>query len=234
LKSFPKGRMTEEDFELVTVEVPSAREGEVLVKNLWLSIEAGMRVMMYESDIDDIKDTVPGFHTGKPVHSFAVGKIIQSRNPQFPKGSYVTGMFNWQEYFTSSGAGIQIVDPNLAPVQYYLGVMGTIGAPAYFGLLDVGKIKAGETVVVSAAAGSVGSVARQVAKLTGCRVVGIAGSDEKVDWLLKEISIDAAINYKKVDSLQEAIGAACPDKNQEEKHARVVHNPSQRICGRVQ
>lgn len=211
LKTFPKGKMTQDNFELATVSVALPAEGEVLVRNLWLSVEAGMRVMMFESDIKEITDAVPGFHIGKPIHSFAIGQIIESRHAGFPKGSYVMGVFNWQEYFTASGAGMRIVDPTLVPVQYYLGVMGLLGAPAYFGLLDVGKITAGETVVVSTAAGMVGLVACQVAKLMGCRVVGITGSDEKVDWLVNELGIAAAINYKKVANLQDAIEATCPE-----------------------
>ncbi|MBT8339311.1 MAG: NADP-dependent oxidoreductase [Desulfatitalea sp.] len=197
--------MTEENFELATVQVPSPGQGELMVKNLWLSIEAGMRALLHEGDAHF------GFGKGKPVRGFAVGQIIQSRHPRFPKGGYITGLCNWQEYYISNGEGMQIIDPNLVPVHHYLTVMGAMAATAYFGLLDVGRIKAGETVGVSAAAGSVGSVACQIAKLTGCRVVGTAGSDEKVDWLINELGIDAAINYKKVDDLQEAMGAACPE-----------------------
>ncbi|MBT8338481.1 MAG: NADP-dependent oxidoreductase [Desulfatitalea sp.] len=201
--------MTEDNFELAVVQVPSPAQGEFLVKNLWLSIEAGIRTMMHEPDVEASKSTIPLLQKGEPVHSFTVGQIIQSRHPRFPKGSYVTGLCNWQEYFISDGARMQIVDADLAPVRYYLGIMGAMAAPAYFGLLDVGKITDGETVVVSAAAGSIGSVACQVAKLTGCRVVGITGSDEKVDWLVNELGIDAAVNYKKADNLQDCLKSAC-------------------------
>ena len=107
LRNFPTGRMSEDDFEIATVPVFTPREGEVLVRNLWLSIEASMRVMMFESDIDDIKKTVPGFRPGKPVHSFAVGRIVHSRHPGLPVGSYVTGVFDWQELFISNGKGMR-------------------------------------------------------------------------------------------------------------------------------
>ena len=179
-----------------------------------MSIDPGQLLFM-GSGVDLPGIPAKRFELGKPLEGQAVGQVIESRKPDVPVGAYVLTHFGWREYFVSQGISatgfFEIIDAGVAPVQTYLHVMGGYGAAAYYGLTEAGQIKAGETILVSTAGGNTGSIACQIAKLAGCRVVGSTGSDEKVRWLLTEIGIDGAINYRKVDSLQTAIGAACPD-----------------------
>lgn len=215
VSSYPEGRLSEEHFELVEREIRPPSEGEVLIKNLWLSIEAGQRTHLSSipDEIDDaeIHAAIPMPRRGEPLPGQAIGQVIESQNPSLPVGTFVVGWLTWSEYLTSDGSGLLPIDAGVVALQSYLGTMGLWGAFAYFGLLAVAKIEPGETVVVSAAAGSVGSVAVQVAKLHGCRVVGIVGSDEKVDWLVRDLGADAAINYKTATDLASAVAQACPE-----------------------
>lgn len=206
LRNRPTGMPTGENFEIQEVAVPELRDGDVLVRNIYMSVDPYMRGRM-----SDRKSYIAPFQVGRPLEGGCVGQVEKSKNARFREGDYVSGMQGWREYYVSDGSGLANIDPGLAPIQTYLGVMGMPGMTAYIGLLDMGKPKEGETVFVSAAAGAVGSVVSQIAKIRGCRVVGSAGSDKKNGWLLNEAGLDAAINYKEAQSLTAAVGEACPE-----------------------
>lgn len=138
------------------------------------------------------------------------GQVVESNHPQFASGDIVQGMFGWQQYAVSDGTGVRKVDPSLAPISTALGVLGMPGLTAYFGLLDIGKPQPGETVVISGAAGAVGSIVGQIAKMRGCHVVGVAGSDEKVQWLTEELGFDSAFNYKTTPYYYRKLLTLCP------------------------
>ncbi|MEJ2164353.1 MAG: NADP-dependent oxidoreductase [Desulfobacterales bacterium] len=205
LKNRPVGLPSESDFELAEVKVPQAGEGQVLVQNIYMSVDPYMRGRMV-----DRKSYVPPFQLKQPLEGGCVGRVVESKNDHFQVGDFVLGRLGWREYFISDGAGILKIDPKVAPIQAYLGALGMPGLTAYVGLLDIGKPKEEETVFVSAASGAVGSIVCQIAKLKGCYVVGSAGSDEKVTWLLEEAGVDAAYNYKKVDDVIAEVGKKCP------------------------
>lgn len=205
LKQRPVGLPSGGDFELVTVTIPAPGPGEVLVHNLYMSVDPYMRGRMIEQP-----SYVEPFQLGQPLEGGCVGQVVQSQNGTFQVGDYVLGRKGWREYYVSNGADLTKIDPSLAPVQAYLGVLGMPGMTAYVGLLDIGRPQAGNTVFVSAAAGAVGSVVCQIAKLKGCRVVGSAGSAAKVHWLREVAGVDAAFNYKEVDSLTAEVGRHCP------------------------
>jgi len=205
LKNRPEGLPTGNDFELARVAIPEIGEGQVLVQNIYMSVDPYMRGRMY-----DRKSYVPPFQIGKPLEGGCAGRVIESKNGAFKVGDYVLSMLGWREYFVSDGEGLTKIDPAMAPLQAYLGVVGMTGMTAYVGLLHVGELKEGQTVFVSAAAGAVGSVVCQIAKLKGCFVVGSAGSDEKVSWLVEEAGIDAAFNYKTTDDVIAEVGRHFP------------------------
>ena len=205
LKNRPEGLPRESDFELAEVELPQPAEGEIMVQNVYMSVDPYMRGRMH-----DRKSYMPPFQLGKPLDGGCIGRVIESKNGPFQVGDYVVGMLGWREYFVSDGQGLFKVEPGIAPIQAYLGTLGMPGLTAYAGLLSIGKPEEGETVFVSAAAGAVGSVACQIAKLKGCRVVGSAGSDDKVSWLLDEAGIDAAFNYRKVADVTTEVGKKFP------------------------
>jgi NADPH-dependent curcumin reductase CurA len=154
----------------------------------------------------DQESYVPPFQLNMPLEGGCVGQVMESKESMFQVGDFVLGMLGWSEYCVSDGTGLSKIDPGFAPIQSNLGVVGMPGLTGYFGLLEIGKPKKGETVFVSAASGAVGSVVCQIAKLKGCYVVGSAGSDEKVSWLIEEIGIDAAFNYKTVDNITNEVG----------------------------
>jgi len=206
LKNRPVGLPSESDFELAEVTLPEVGDGLLLVQNIYMSVDPYMRGRMY-----DRKSYVPPFQLGQPMDGGCVGRVIESKNAKFQADDLVFGMFGWREYFISDGTGLMKVDANLAPIQAYLGTVGMPGLTAYYGLLEIGKPKEGETVFVSAASGAVGSIVCQIAKLKGCYVVGSAGSDEKVSWLLEEAGVDAAFNYKKTDDIIAEVGQKCPN-----------------------
>jgi NADPH-dependent curcumin reductase CurA len=206
LKRRPVGMPDESDFELAEMKIPEIGEGEVLIRNIYMSVDPYMRGRMY-----DRKSYVPPFQLNQPLEGGCVGQVVASKNGKFEIGDCVTSMLGWREYAVSDGKDLSKIDPNLFPVQTYLGAAGMPGQTAYVGLLDIGRPKEGETVFVSAASGAVGSMVCQIAKIKGCRVVGSAGSDEKVAWLVKEAGIDAAFNYKKVDNLIAEVGKHCPN-----------------------
>ena len=202
----PQGVPDESTFHFVETDVPELKDGEVLVRTLYLSVDPYMRGRMNAA-----KSYAPPFEVGKPLTGGVVGKVVRSNDPNFSEGDYVTARLDWADYSVANGKQLRKIDPNLAPVTTALHVAGMPGLTAYFGLIDIGKPKAGETVVVSGAAGAVGSIVGQIAKLKGCRVVGIAGSDEKTAYLKNELGFDEAINYKTTADLREALNAACPD-----------------------
>ncbi|MFW9915718.1 MAG: NADP-dependent oxidoreductase [Candidatus Thorarchaeota archaeon] len=206
LKNRPVGMPTEADFELVETPIPKPGPGELLVRNAFFSVDPYMRGRMY-----DAKSYVPPFQLNRPLSGGCVGQVLQSSNTSFQEGDYVLGFQGWREYFVSNGANLTKLDPTVGPLQAFLGVLGMPGFTAYIGLLEIGKIRDNDTVFVSAAAGAVGSVACQIAKLKGCSVLGSTGSDEKVAWLLDDIGVDAAINYKTVESLRAEIARQCPN-----------------------
>ena len=207
LKSRPRGIPSVADFELVETSVSDPSQGQVLVYNLYMSVDPYMRGRMV-----DRSSYVPPFQIGEVLSGGAVGKVVASNgNSRFVEGDYVSNFAGWREWFLSDGSDLQKVDPDLAPIQTYLGALGMPGLTAYSGLLRVGELKEGERVFVSAASGAVGAVACQIAKNRGCTVVGSAGSDEKCDWLLKEARIDHAINYRTAGPLNTAIRTALPE-----------------------
>jgi hypothetical protein len=206
LRRRPVGLPTEATFELVETTVPEPADGEILVRNIWMSVDPYMRGRMI-----DRKSYTPPFEVGKVLQGGCIGRVIASKHGKFAVGDCVSGMFGWREVWTSDGKGVIKIDPTAAPLQTYLGTLGMPGLTAYVGLLKIGGLKGDETVFVSAAAGAVGSVACQIARIKGCRVVGSAGSDEKVAWLRDEAGVDHAFNYKTVDDIGRELGRACPD-----------------------
>ena len=209
LTEYPYGMPTENNFKLVQVHIPEpTKEGEFLVRNIWMSVDPYMRGRMREGS----NSYIPPFKLGQPLEGACVGQIITSNNNQFTVGEYVLGMLGWREYWLSNGSDVIKVNPNIAPIQSYLGTLGMTGLTAYVGLLKIGELKEGDTVFVSAASGAVGSVACQIAKTKGCHVIGSAGSEEKVKWLVDQARIDNAFNYKEVNDISEHLRKICPDK----------------------
>ena len=202
--SRPAGMPTLDNFKIVDAAVPQLNDGEVFVRTLYISVDPYLRGRMREG-----KSYVPPFEIGQVIQSGVIGKVVESRAPEFKQGDLVTGMLGWRLYNLAKTPELRKVDPRLAPVTTALGVLGMPGLTAYFGLLDIGQPKEGETVVVSGAAGAVGMTVCQVAKIKGARAVGIAGSDEKNQYLREELGVDAAVNYKEAD-MRKALKEACP------------------------
>ena len=205
LKSRPVGMPEAENFDLVTVDVPAPGDGEVQVRNLWMSVDPYMRGRMI-----DRKSYVPPFQVGEVLQGGAVGEVVDSGSDQFKPGDHVLSMHGWREMFVCPDKDLTAVDGSLAPLQAYLGVMGMPGMTAYAGLLKIGEPKEGETVFVSAASGAVGALVCQIALIQGCRVVGSVGSDEKAAWL-RELRVHEVINYKTCDNLLGALREAAPN-----------------------
>lgn len=203
LASRPDGMPTLENFSIVDTDVPQS--GEVLVRTLYISVDPYLRGRMREG-----RSYIAPFEVGQVIESGAVGEVIESRSPKLQAGDIVTGMFGWRLY-NAANAGSLMKVPAGVLVTTALGVLGMPGLTAYFGLLDVGQPKEGETVVVSGAAGAVGMTVCQIAKIRGCRVVGIAGGDEKNRYLTEELGVDTGINYKRPDGIQDALKEACPN-----------------------
>lgn len=205
LKSRPTGMPSATNFELSEASEPAPEEGELLVKALYISVDPYMR-----SRMSDAKSYVPSFEVGKPMDGGVVAEVIESRHPDFVAGDAILGHLRWQETQTVNALQVNKLDKS-APLSYYLGILGMPGLTAYFGLNEIGKPVAGETVVVSGAAGAVGMVVCQIAKLKGCRVVGIAGSDEKNAYLKDVLKVDEVINYQTEKDMKVAIARTCPD-----------------------
>ena len=205
LASRPRGMPTLDNFSIVDTEVPEPKDGEVLLRTRYLSVDPYMRGRMR-----DQKSYAPPFALNEVIAGGVVAEIIESRAPAFQPGNIVTGLLGWRLYSVAKAEELRRVNPNIAPVTTALGVLGMPGLTAYIGLLDIGQPQEGETVVVSGAAGAVGMTVCQIAKIKGCRVVGIAGSDEKNRYLEHELQVDATINYKTAD-IKTAMRAACPN-----------------------
>lgn len=192
-------------FRIENAEMPQPNEGEVLVRTLYLSVDPYMRGRM-----SDRKSYVPPFQLNEVIVGGGIGEVVESRSPAFQPGDIVTGMLGWRLYSVVKADELRKIDPRVAPVTTALGVLGMPGLTAYFGLLDICNPQPNETVIVSGAAGAVGMTVCQISKLKGCRVVGIAGSDEKNRYLKDELGVDATINYKTV-ALKEALAESCLD-----------------------
>jgi len=205
LAARPVGFPKDSDFKLVESPQPTPKEGEFLVRIIYMSVDPYMRGRM-----NDAASYAAPVQLGEVMGGGAVGKVISSNNNNFPEGTIVEGPFGWQEYAVSSGQGVRKIDPKLAPISTALGVLGMPGLTAYFGLLDICNPQPGETVVVSGAAGAVGSLVGQIAKIKGCRAIGIAGADDKVAYLTDELGFDAAFNYKTVTDYYKKLKELCP------------------------
>jgi hypothetical protein len=204
LAARPVGLPKREDWSYTEEPVREPADGELLVKVLYLSLDPAMRGWMNEG-----KSYIAPVGIGEVMRAGAVGKVIASKHPGFAVGDFVSGGFGVQEYALSNGKGVIKVDTRFAALPVYLGTLGMPGMTAYFGLLDIGKPKEGETVVVSGAAGAVGTVVGQIARLKGCRVVGIAGGADKCKYIVDELGFDAAIDYKSED-VKKALRTHCP------------------------
>jgi NADPH:quinone reductase len=206
LANRPKGMPDEETFHFIEQDTKELEEGEVLLRTLYVSVDPYMRGRM-----QDAESYIEPFQLGKVIAGGSIGEVIESKSENFQQGDIAIGMFGWQTHYVAKEKEIRKIDPSLAPITTHLGILGMTGLTAYFGLLDIGKPKEGETVVVSGAAGAVGSVVGQIAKIKGARVVGIAGSEDKISFLKDQLQFDEAVNYKTAADLKEAIGQACPD-----------------------
>jgi len=205
LASRPTGWVEESNFRIVETPLPKPEARQLLIKIHWLSLDPYMRGRMSTA-----KSYTKPVEVGEVMTGGTVGEVIESSNPKFKTGDYVVGSLGWQQYAVSDGEGLTKVDPKLVPLSCYVGVVGMPGGTAWIGLLEHCQPKAGETVVVSAASGAVGSVVGQIAKLQGCRAVGIAGGKAKCDYVVKELGFDACVDYKG-GNLYEELKAACPD-----------------------
>ncbi len=202
----PHGAPKPDDFRVVTESRPEPGEGEVLVETLYLSIDPYMRGRM-----NDVKSYVPPYEIGGLMGGGAVGRIVKSCSPDIHEDTIVEGMLGWQQFAVAKPRHLRIVDPRIAPISTALGILGMPGLTAYFGLLELCKPQPGETVVVSAASGAVGSVVGQLAKLKGCRTIGFVGSEEKAAYVKDELGYDATLNYRVIADLQKEMSELCPD-----------------------
>ena len=201
----PSGYPTSETFKMITTDIPPLRDGQVLIRTGWLSVDPYMR-----GRISDARSYTPPHPVGVTMPGGTVGKIVVSQNDSYPVGSFVSAPAGWQDYYISNGNNLRVLDPKLAPISTALGILGMPGLTAYHGLYEIGKPQVGETLVVSGASGAVGAVVGQFGKLSGCKVIGIAGRREKVNYLSDELGFDAVINYK-TDSVADHLKDACPD-----------------------
>ena len=205
LAARPVGMPKLSDFKLEEEPAATPGPGELLVKALYLSVDPYMRGRM-----NDVKSYAPPVAIGGTMVGGVVGEVVASQNPKFAVGDIVQGELGWQTLALTNGKGLRKIDPSIAPISTSVGILGMPGLTAYFGLLDIGQPKAGETVVVSGAAGAVGSIVGQIAKIKGCRVVGIAGEDEKVRYIVDELGFDGAFNYKTTKNYVEKLKELCP------------------------
>jgi len=206
LEKRPVGKPQLSDFKFISNEVEDITEGELLLKTTYVSVDPYLRGRM-----NDAKSYIAPFELHKPIISGIIAEVIDSKNIAFKKGDYVSGMLEWKEFQKSNGEGLLKVDASKAPLSTFLGVLGITGLTAYLGLTEIGKPKKGETIVVSGAAGAVGSIVGQIAKLFGCKVIGIAGTDEKVMKLKSSLGFDEAINYNTSKNMAAAIKEVAPN-----------------------
>jgi NADPH-dependent curcumin reductase CurA len=207
LKRIPHGVPGAGDFDIAAVELPAPQPGQVLVRNLWLTVDPYMRGRMTGRD-----SYVPGWRVGQTLEGGAVGRVLASEgNGKFRTGDMVRSGLGWREAFLSDGKGLEKIDISKGPPQAFIGALGMPGLTAYSGLLTHGRPKEGETVFVSGAAGAVGAIVCQIARIKGCRVIGSAGSKAKIDWLKNVAKVDGAIDYRATPDLPRALAAAAPD-----------------------
>lgn len=205
LAARPVGMPKASDWTYAEEPVAEPKEGELLVQLLYISLEPAMRGWT-----NDVRSYVPPVGIGELMRALGLGVVTASRNPSFAVGDHVAGPFGVQEYALTDGRGVRKVDPRIAPLPKHLSVLGMTGMTAYFGLLDTGQPKPGETVVVSAAAGAVGAIVGQIAKIKNCRAVGIAGGPDKCRYIVDELGFDAAIDYKS-ENVRKALRDHCPN-----------------------
>ena len=206
LAARPVGLPKASDWDYVEEPAPEPGDGQILVGVEYISLDPAMRAWM-----NDVRSYIPPVQIGEVMRAAAIGRVVESRNPDYQVGEWVNGVFGVQRYAVSDGSGVTRVDTSVAAPPVHLGTLGLSGVTAYFGLLDIGRPEPGQTVVVSGAAGSVGSVAGQIARIKGCRAVGIAGGPEKCRWLVDELGFDAAIDYKAGD-LRSQLREHAPDR----------------------
>lgn len=206
LKNRPKGKPSERDFEFQDIETEQPKAGEILLETKYISVDPYLRGRMRDEE-----SYIEPFEIGKPIESMIVAEIIKSRHPNYDEGDHVIGMLDWKKQQLNSGENLRKIDSSLAPLPAYLGVLGLTGLTAYLALDKIGDLKSGETLLVSGAAGAVGSVVGQIGKIKGCKVTGIAGSDEKTSHIREKFGFDEAINYKTTDDMMAAIAKACPN-----------------------
>lgn len=205
LASRPTGTPITENFRFEKFELPELQNDEIMLEGLYYSVDPYMRGRM-----NDAKSYVPPFEVDQPISGTVIAKVVESKSADLKPGDIIVGSLPWRVQTVAPAKGLSKIDATDAPISYRLDVLGMTGLTAYFGLMMIGKPKAGETVVVSGAAGAVGLVVGQIAKIHGCRVVGIAGSDEKIKLLKEKFGFDEAINYKTVTDIKSAIATACP------------------------
>lgn len=206
LAASPVGYPKESDFKLVETSIPTPEDGQVLVKTIYLSVDPYMRGRMNQR-----RSYAPNVQIDEVMVGGVIAQIVESKDADFQVRDIVNASIGWQEYGLAQGEGLRKIDPSIAPISTGAGILGMPGLTAYFGLLEVGKLQDGETVFVSGAAGAVGSVVGQIAKLKGCRVVGSAGSDEKIAYIVDELGFDAAFNYKNVTDYPAKLAELYPD-----------------------
>jgi len=202
----PVGRPVLSDFMFIREAIPALQTADMLLKTMYVSVDPYLRGRM-----NDSKSYIPSFKLNEPVQSAIIAEVIDSNHAEFKKGDFVMGNLDWKEFQISDGKGLQKVNADYTELTPYLGILGMTGVTAYIGLAEIGVPKPGETLVVSGAAGAVGSVVGQIGKIMGCKVLGITGSDEKVELLKSKFKFDNAINYKTSTDLRKAIYEACPN-----------------------
>ena len=206
LNSRPIGQPKLSDFSFINEEIPEISAGEILLKTKFVSVDPYLRGRM-----SDAKSYIAPFELQKVISSGVIAEVVESKLENYKVGDYVSGLLEWKEYQISNAKGLVKVNDKLAPLSTYLGVLGMTGLTAYFGLTEIGSPKRGETIVVSGAAGAVGSTVGQIGKILGCHVIGIAGTDEKVAILKSKFGFDDAINYNTNKNIKEAISDVCPN-----------------------
>lgn len=206
LVSRPEGTPTKENFRLTTADIGPIHEGEMLIRNRWMSVDPYMRGRMKDTD-----SYVAPFKIDAPLEGGCIGEVVESQNSDYQAGDLVLGNQGWREYWISSGEQIAKIDPSLAPEQAYLGALGMTGLTAWVGLNKIAKLQSGSTVFVSAASGAVGSIVCQLAKAKDCRVIGSAGQDRKIQWLKEKAGIESVINYKTTENLSKELSTLAPN-----------------------
>lgn len=204
LERRPAGLPHAEDFKLSKETLLTVNTGELLLKSIYISVDPYLRGKMSGTKL-------PKFELHEPVSSKIIAEVVESKHEKFSKGDFVSHYLDWKEYQVSDGAGLVKIDAGAASLSSYLGVLGITGLSAYFALLEIGKPKPGETLVISGAAGAVGSIAGQIGKIMGCKVIGIVGTDEKAELIRSKFGFDHAINYNSTPDIRSAIAACCPD-----------------------